>query len=55
MVKLSQGPGASGPSSSLGIMRFFDVDAGGPKVSPELVLGLAIVLTVGVILLRHFL
>mgnify|MGYP003935553765 CR=1 FL=1 len=29
----------SGPMSSAGIMRFFDVSGGGPKISPMLVVG----------------
>lgn len=43
MVKLtSSGPGLSGPSSSIGIMRFFDADTKGPKLTPEFVIGLAV-------------
>jgi len=38
MVKLSHGPSVSGPSSSLGIMRFFDADTAGPKMTPEFVI-----------------
>ena len=30
-------PGQGGPSSAIGIMRFFDTEAGGPKISPEFV------------------
>jgi len=44
MVKLSRGPAVSGPSSGLGIMRFFDADTSGPKLSPEFVVGMAIAL-----------
>ena len=46
MVKFSKGPKVSGPSSSLGIMRFFDADSKGPKLSPEFVVGLAFVFVV---------
>ena len=42
MVKLTHEKGVSGPSSSIGIMRFFDVDTKGPKLTPEFVLGLSI-------------
>lgn len=35
----------SGPSSSIGIMRFFDTESGGPKISPEFVVGVAAVFT----------
>jgi len=33
---------SSGPSSAIGIMRFFDQDTGGPKMTPEFVVGVAI-------------
>lgn len=46
MVKFQSGPRVSGPSSSLGIMRFFDADTKGPKLSPEFVLGLVFVFVV---------
>jgi len=52
MVKLSKGPRVSGPSSSLGIMRFFDSDTSGPKLSPEFVLGAALALIVFVLVAR---
>ncbi|MBU2100174.1 preprotein translocase subunit Sec61beta [Candidatus Micrarchaeota archaeon] len=53
MVKLSRGPATSGPSSSLGIMRFFDVDTGGPKMSPEFVVIVAVVLIILVLLVKN--
>ena len=34
----STSSGVSGPSSSIGIIRFFDTDSGGPKITPEFVL-----------------
>ncbi|HIH09138.1 MAG TPA: preprotein translocase subunit Sec61beta [Candidatus Diapherotrites archaeon] len=43
----------SGPSSSIGIMRFFDADSGGPKVSPEFVVAIALAFTLFIALL-HF-
>lgn len=43
----------SGPSSSIGIMRFFDVESGGPKLSPEFVLVVAVLFSV-VMLALHF-
>ena len=46
MVKLSRGPAVSSPSSTLGIMRFFDADTAGPKLSPEFIIGIAIVMVV---------
>ncbi|MFH1391040.1 MAG: SEC61-beta family protein [Candidatus Diapherotrites archaeon] len=45
-MKFNSSPQSSGPSSAIGIMRFFDTDTGGPKMSPEFVVGLAIVFTV---------
>ncbi|MBU0635648.1 preprotein translocase subunit Sec61beta [Candidatus Micrarchaeota archaeon] len=44
----------SGPSSSLGIMRFFDVDSSGPKMTPELVMGIAIGFTILILVLQKF-
>lgn len=38
----------TGPMSSAGIMRFFDISGGGPKISPQVVAGAAI----GVILIE---
>lgn len=32
----------SGPMSSAGIMRFFDVSGGGPKISPMAVIGVCL-------------
>ncbi len=52
MVKLTQGPSISGPSSSIGIMRFFDVDTKGPKLTPEFVVGLAIAVIVLVFIVK---
>ena len=52
MVKMQSSPGLSGPSSSIGIMRFFDVDTKGPKLTPEFVIGLTIAFIVVVTILR---
>ena len=52
MVKLEHGPAARGPSSALGIMRFFDADTSGPKLSPEFVVGIAIALIVIVLIIK---
>ncbi len=43
MVKMKKMPGVSGPSSSIGIMRFFDADTKGPKLSPEIIIGATLV------------
>lgn len=53
MVKLKRGPAVSGPSSALGIMRFFDADVAGPKLSPEFILGISIALIIVVVILKH--
>lgn len=42
-----------GPSSSIGIMRFFDTDMGGPKLSPEFVLAVILAFTF-LMLVLHF-
>jgi len=44
----------SGPSSSIGIMRFFDTDSGGPKISPEFVIGVTVVFTLLMAALQLF-
>ncbi|MDP6670465.1 MAG: preprotein translocase subunit Sec61beta [archaeon] len=49
MVKLTKGPAVSGPSSSIGIMRFFDADTSGPKFSPEFLVGLSVVVIIAVL------
>ena len=49
MVKLKHGAPVSGPSSSLGIMRFFDADTAGPKMSPEFVIATSIIVLIIVI------
>ncbi|MBN1941434.1 MAG: preprotein translocase subunit Sec61beta [Candidatus Diapherotrites archaeon] len=54
MVKFQKGPATSGPSSSLGIMRFFDAESPGPKITPEFVVGLAIIVMVVVLIIKHF-
>ncbi|MCR4335135.1 MAG: preprotein translocase subunit Sec61beta [archaeon] len=48
-MKFNSSPQSSGPSSSIGIMRFFDTDTGGPKMSPEFVVGVTVAFTVIVI------
>ena len=52
MVKLNRGPSVTGPSSSLGIVRFFYADTSGPKLSPEFVIGAAIALIALVLVVR---
>lgn len=54
MVKLTRGPSVSNPSSSLGVMRFFDVDLSGPKINPELVLAICIGFTILILIAKNF-
>ena len=50
----SSGVGGAAPSSSLGIMRFFDQDTGGPKLTPEFVVGFAVVVSVVMIIVQLY-
>jgi len=52
MVKLNRGPAVSGPSSSLGIVRFFDADTSGPKLTPEFVVVIAVALIALVVVIK---
>jgi preprotein translocase subunit Sec61beta len=40
-MKLKRNP-AAGPTSSAGLVRYFDVSAGGVEITPELVVGLSV-------------
>ena len=52
-MKFNKAPAAAqGPSSSIGIMRFFDTDAKGPKLSMELVFGVAIAFIIVMLAVR---
>ena len=42
-MKLFKGEPVSGPSSSAGLVRYFDVASGAIEVTPEMVLGAAVV------------
>jgi preprotein translocase subunit Sec61beta len=46
------GAAAPGPSSTLGIMRFFDTEMGGPKLGPEFVIGIAVAFCILIIFIR---
>ncbi|MFH1588907.1 MAG: preprotein translocase subunit Sec61beta [Candidatus Diapherotrites archaeon] len=52
-MKLTKGPKRSGPSSSIGILNFFDSDTSGPKMSPNFVL-ILVAMFVIVIVAMHF-
>ncbi len=55
MVKFTQSaPTAQGPSSGIGVQRFFDTDEGGPKLTPVMVFGFAFFVIVVFIALHAF-
>jgi len=54
MVKLKQGTPTSGPSSSIGIMRFFDADTAGPKIAPEAIIAICAIFIAAVLVIKFF-
>lgn len=54
MVKFDSGPSVSGPSSSIGIMRFFDAETPGPKITPEFIIGFAVIIIFVVVVIKIF-
>ena len=52
MVKFtkSRPESGGGPSSAIGIMRFFDADSKSPKLSPYFILGLSIVFIIAMLI-----
>ncbi len=53
-MKFKHSTPTTGPSSSLGIMRFFDTETAGPKLTPEFVMVVVGILTVALIALHLF-
>jgi len=45
-----QAGGGGGPSSAIGIMRFFDADSKSPKLSPYFVLGVSLVFVIAMLI-----
>ncbi|MBU4265861.1 MAG: preprotein translocase subunit Sec61beta [Candidatus Altiarchaeota archaeon] len=43
-----------GPAGGAGLIRYFDVDEGGPKMDPKFVLGIVIAVLLLVILMNMF-
>jgi len=41
-----------GPSSAIGIMRFFDADSKSPKLSPYLIMGITVAFVVLLLILK---
>ena len=54
MVKLRKGKSVSGPSSSIGLMRFFDAETKGPKITPEFVVAVSVAVAVIWIVILQF-
>lgn len=55
MVKFTQSaPQAQGPSSGIGVQRFFDTDEGGPQLTPQMVFGFTIVVVILFVAARLF-
>jgi preprotein translocase subunit Sec61beta len=44
--------GSGGPSSAIGIMRFFDADSKSPKLNPYFVVGAIIIFIVLILILK---
>ncbi len=45
----------SGPSSAIGITRFFDADSKSIKLSPYLVVGIIVVFIIALLVMKNFL
>ncbi|MFA5931487.1 MAG: preprotein translocase subunit Sec61beta [archaeon] len=41
-----------GPSSAIGIMRFFDSDSKSPKLNPYFVMGIIAIFIIGILILK---
>ena len=52
-MKYKRTPGARGPSSAIGIMRFFDTEAKGPRLTPEFVIGVGIVFSAFILAAKY--
>jgi len=51
-VKNRPAEGGGGPSSAIGIMRFFDADSKSPKLNPYFVMGIIVAFILGIIILK---
>lgn len=55
MVKFTQSaPQAQGPSSGIGVQRFFDTDEGGPQLTPQMIFGFTIAVIILFVAVRLF-
>lgn len=41
-MKLNKAPAVNAPTSSAGLVRYFDISGGGLQITPELVLGVTL-------------
>jgi preprotein translocase subunit Sec61beta len=53
-VKSKPSEAGSGPSSAIGIMRFFDADSKSPKLDPYFVIGAIAVFIILVLVIKTF-
>ncbi len=51
-IKSKPSEAGSGPSSAIGIMRFFDSDSKSPQLSPYFLIGIAIVFIIAILVLK---
>jgi len=51
-MKLLKGEPVSGPTSSAGLVRYFDVSGNGIQVTPEVIVGLAVVFIVAEVVIK---
>lgn len=51
-MKMQKGSATAGPSSAIGLMRFFDTEMAGPKFSPQFVIVVAIVIVAAILVMR---
>lgn len=54
MVKLRKGRSVSGPSSTIGLMRFFDTETRGPKITPQFIIAISIAVAVVWLVILNF-
>lgn len=51
-MRFQRSQNTGGPSSSVGITRFFDTDLSGPKLSPEFILGISVAFVILMVALK---
>ncbi len=57
MVKFTKSSSdqSGGPSSAIGIIRFFDADSKSPQLSPYFVIGVTVVFVIAILVLKQVL